>query len=65
MLLRLVVSAGLIALGYYMGREVGRLEPLREELRRNRESGERDVLEGDAEEVSEEEPGKEPAGKDG
>lgn len=32
MLLRLVVGAGIFALGYYVGREVGRMEPIIEEL---------------------------------
>ncbi len=30
------VGAGLLALGYFVGREVGRLEPVREELRHRR-----------------------------
>ena len=37
MLVRLVLGVGLFALGYYLGREVGRAEPVREELRRARE----------------------------
>ncbi|MEA3292094.1 MAG: hypothetical protein U9Q71_07325 [Pseudomonadota bacterium] len=40
MLLRLIMGTGLIAFGYYMGREVGRTEPIREELKRVRENGE-------------------------
>ncbi len=40
-LMRVVVYFGvglaLLALGYYTGREVGRLEPVREELRRARD----------------------------
>ena len=37
MIVRLFLGAGLFALGYYLGREVGRSEPVREELRRARE----------------------------
>ncbi len=37
MILRLLVGVGLLALGYYVGREVGRTEPIREELRKARE----------------------------
>ena len=37
MILRLLVGVGLLALGYYVGREVGRAEPVREELRKARE----------------------------
>ena len=44
MLLRLILGAGLLAFGYYMGREVGRTEPLREELKRARENGETKAL---------------------
>ena len=40
MLARLVVGAGLFALGYYLGKEVGRMAPVRDELRRAR-NGER------------------------
>jgi hypothetical protein len=35
---RLLVGAGLFALGYYLGREVKRFDPLREELRNAREN---------------------------
>jgi hypothetical protein len=35
---RLLVGAGLFALGYYLGREVTRFEPAREELRNARGS---------------------------
>ena len=38
MLIRMTVGVGLLAFGYYLGREVGRAEPLREELRRAREA---------------------------
>ena len=41
MIYRIIVGVGLLALGYYLGREVGRAEPVREELRRARESGRR------------------------
>lgn len=36
MLLRLITSAGLIAFAYYVGKQVGRMEPIREELERAR-----------------------------
>jgi len=36
MLLRLLTGAGLLALGYYVGKQVGRTEPIREELARAR-----------------------------
>lgn len=36
MLGRLVVGVGLFALGYYLGREIGRTEPIRDELKRAR-----------------------------
>ncbi len=38
---RLVMGIGLFALGYYIGREIGRLESLREEMRRLRETVDR------------------------
>ena len=34
MLLRLIAGAGLVAFGYYVGKQVGRMEPIREELAR-------------------------------
>jgi len=37
MLLRLLAGAGLFAFGYYLGKQVGMTEPLREELARARE----------------------------
>ncbi len=39
MLLRLVIGTGVFAFGYFLGYEVGRTEPLREELRRARQRG--------------------------
>ncbi len=42
-LIRVLCGLGLMALGYYVGREVGRLEPIRDELfrtRRKREASE-------------------------
>jgi hypothetical protein len=39
-IVRLLLGAGLFSLGYYVGREVGRLESLREELSRLRETRE-------------------------
>lgn len=36
MLLRLIAGAGLLALGYYVGKQVGRMEPIREDLERSR-----------------------------
>jgi hypothetical protein len=38
LIVRVLVGVGLLCLGYYVGREVGRLEPVREELRRAREA---------------------------
>jgi hypothetical protein len=38
MLLRLITGVGLLALGYYVGKQVGRTESIREELSRARES---------------------------
>lgn len=38
MLLRLIATAGLVAIGYYVGRQVGRMEPVREELARARDA---------------------------
>ncbi len=37
MILRLALSSGLVLLGYYIGREVGRTEPIRREMREFRE----------------------------
>lgn len=37
MIVRLFLGAGLFALGYFVGKEVGRAESVREELRRARE----------------------------
>lgn len=37
MLLRLITGAGLLALGYYVGKQVGRMEPIREDLERLRD----------------------------
>ncbi len=42
--IRLLIGAGLFALGYYVGREIGRLESIRDEMRRLRE--ERDAGSG-------------------
>lgn len=41
MLFRVVVSFGLLALGYYVGREIGRGEPIRKDLKTLRDEGER------------------------
>ncbi len=38
--IRLLMGAGLFALGYYVGREIGRLESIRDEMRRLREARE-------------------------
>jgi hypothetical protein len=35
-IVRLLLGVGLFSLGYYVGREIGRLESLREEMRRLR-----------------------------
>ena len=40
MLSRLIASLGLLALGYYVGKQVGRMEPIREELEQARRSKE-------------------------
>jgi len=37
MLLRLITGVGLFAFGYYIGKQVGLAEPIREELARARE----------------------------
>jgi hypothetical protein len=34
--IRILIGVGLFTFGYHLGREVGRTEPLREELRRAR-----------------------------
>lgn len=39
MIYRMIVSVGLFALGYYLGREVGRTEAIREQLRLARGAG--------------------------
>lgn len=52
MLLRLIAGAGLFALGYYLGKEVARHEPINEELaqaRRDREAVEPSVEKGEPE----------------
>ena len=36
MIFRLLFSASLFALGYYIGKEIGRTEPIREELEKAR-----------------------------
>lgn len=41
MIFRILIGVGLLALGYYVGREVGRTEPIREELRKAREQKKR------------------------
>lgn len=37
MWLRLITGAGLLALGYYVGKQVGQMQPVRDELKRARE----------------------------
>ncbi|MGD8588888.1 MAG: hypothetical protein PVG22_08675 [Chromatiales bacterium] len=39
MIARLIINLGLFALGYYVGREVGRTESVRERMRQVRETG--------------------------
>ena len=39
MFYRMILSLGLFAIGYYLGREVGRTEAVRERMRQVRESG--------------------------
>ena len=36
MLFRLIAAAGIFALGYYIGREIGRMEPIIAELEKSR-----------------------------
>jgi hypothetical protein len=43
MIFRVLASVGLLAAGYYVGREVGRIESIREELERTRARGGRVV----------------------
>lgn len=38
MILRMLTGAGLLLLGYYIGREVGRAEPIRKEMEKAREA---------------------------
>ncbi len=38
---RLLIGVGLFSLGYFVGREIGRLESLREEMRRLRDAVDR------------------------
>jgi hypothetical protein len=38
MFFRLIASAGIFALGYYIGREVGRMEPIIAELEKARDA---------------------------
>lgn len=40
MVYKMIVNIGFLALGYYLGREVGRTEAVREQLSRARKSGE-------------------------
>lgn len=46
MLFRVLIGAGLFVLGFYLGREIGRTEPIREVLRqaRNQEPDEAEDL---------------------
>ena len=39
MIYRIAINLGLLVLGYYVGREVGRAEAVREQLRHARETG--------------------------
>ena len=39
MIYRFIINLGLFALGYYLGREVGRTESVRERMRQVREAG--------------------------
>ncbi|MGA7979908.1 MAG: hypothetical protein WCA32_06735 [Chromatiaceae bacterium] len=43
MIVRLFMGVGLLALGYFVGREVGRTESVREELQRNRSAARDDA----------------------
>lgn len=43
MLFRVFVSLGLVALGYYVGREIGRGEPIRKEMEDLRQQERRNI----------------------
>ena len=45
MLIRLIAGVGLFAFGYYLGKQVGRMEPIRDELARERDEPTDDVVE--------------------
>ncbi len=48
MIIRVLLGAGLLALGYYVGREVGRAEPIRKQLDEARTEGDQvDAMEED------------------
>lgn len=44
MLLRVIAGAGLLALAYYVGKQVGRMEPIREDLERRRDAAASDEV---------------------
>jgi hypothetical protein len=58
MLFRLITSAGMVAFAYYLGKQVGRMEPIREELARARDAQrvESATLEDDGNVVAEQGP---------
>jgi len=46
-IIRILIGVGLFTFGYHLGREVGRLEPIREELRRAREGRKGYTIDGE------------------
>ena len=46
MVVRVIVSLGLLALGYYVGREIGRAEPIRKDLKDLRDAASRETRDG-------------------
>ena len=58
MLFRLITCAGMVAFAYYLGKQVGRMEPIREELARARDAQrvESATLEDDGNVVAEQGP---------
>ena len=46
-IIRILIGIGLFTFGYHLGREVGRLEPIREELRRARAGRKGDTIDAE------------------
>ena len=55
MLFRLIAGAGLFAFGYYLGKQIGRMEPIRDELEQARR--ERDTQAGESVDDTEDDSG--------